>query len=64
MRDIERDPWSPRSNRMELPPMWRPGTFSHTIDDYVITYCRDGDDGESLRFLHLRERRPFTPDAM
>jgi len=64
MREIEADPWSPLPKRWELPPMWRPGTYCQSAGPFVITYCRDGDDGESLRFLHVRRPTFGSPDAM
>lgn len=60
MRGIVEDPWSPRQGRCELPPMWRPGTYSQAFDDFTITYCRDIDgENEALRFLHVRTDTGF-----
>ena len=53
LKEIERDPWSDKPNRIELPPMWRPGTFQEWFEGFSITYCQDGSP-TALKFLHVR----------
>jgi hypothetical protein len=63
MFTIEKDPWSTSMpGRWEMPFPWRPGTYCHVAGAYHVTYCRDGSDGEDLRYLHIRENRTdFEP---